>query len=122
MTSGNGAESNLHRSEPFPDLNDEILFPRLSDSKLEWLAERGTRRSFQTGDVLFEHAVRDSPFFVIERGLVELIDRKPGKDVVVAQIDSRTFIVFEFGTVSAKPPGLIETFALQPGAQLPWVV
>ena len=80
------------RSENFPDLGDEILFPRLSDAKLAWLAERGARRTFEPGDVLYEHAVRDAPFFVIERGLVELVDRKPGKDVYVAQADSRTFI------------------------------
>ena len=80
------------RSENFPDLGDEILFPRLSDAKLAWLAERGERRTFEPGDVLYEHAVRDAPFFVIERGLVELVDRKPGKDVYVAQADSRTFI------------------------------
>ena len=29
---------------------------------------------------------------MIERGLVEFVDRKPGKDVYVAQADSRTFI------------------------------
>jgi thioredoxin reductase (NADPH) len=80
------------RSERFPDLADEVLFPRLSDAKLAWLAERGTRRTFEPGEVLYEHAVRDAPFFVLERGRVELVDRKPGKDVYVAQADSRTFI------------------------------
>jgi len=80
------------RSERFPDLGDEVLFPRLSDAKLEWLAKRGARRSFQPGEVLYEHAVRDSPFYVIERGLVEFVVRKPGKDVHIAQVDSRTFL------------------------------
>jgi thioredoxin reductase (NADPH) len=80
------------RSERFPDLGDEVLFPRLSDDKLAWLARRGERRTFQPGEVLYEHAVRDAPFYVIEGGLVELVDRKPGKDVYVAQADSRTFI------------------------------
>jgi thioredoxin reductase (NADPH) len=80
------------RSERFPDLGDEILFPRLADGKLAWLAERGRRRTFQPGEVLYEHAVRDAPFYIIEHGLVELVDRKPGKDVHVAQADSRTFI------------------------------
>jgi len=80
------------RSERFPDLGDEVLFPRLSDSKLEWLAKQGVRRSFQIGDVLYEHADRDAPFYAIERGLVELVDRKPGKDVHIAEIDSHTFI------------------------------
>jgi thioredoxin reductase (NADPH) len=80
------------RSASFPDLDDEEFFPRLSDAKLEWLGARGQRRTVQPGEVLYEHAVRDAPFFVIERGLVELVDRKPGKDVHIAQADSRTFI------------------------------
>jgi thioredoxin reductase (NADPH) len=65
------------RSERFPDLGDEVLFPRLSDAKLAWLAKRGTRRRFEPAGVLYEHAVRDAPFYVIERGLVEFVDRKP---------------------------------------------
>jgi thioredoxin reductase (NADPH) len=86
------ATTQVMRSERFPDLGDEVLFPRLSDGKLKWLAKRGERRTFQPGEVLYEHAVRDAPFYVIECGLVELVDRKPGKDVYVAQADSRTFI------------------------------
>ena len=78
--------------ETFPDLDDEVLFPRLSDAKLAWFAKRGERRTFEPGEVLYEHAVRDAPFFVIERGLVEFVDRKPGKDVYIAQADGRTFI------------------------------
>ena len=80
------------RSQEFPDLEDEVLFPRLSDAKLAWLSKRGRRRTVAAGEVLYEHAVRDAPFFVIERGLVEFIDRKPGKDVYIAQADGRTFI------------------------------
>jgi thioredoxin reductase (NADPH) len=86
------ATTQVVRSERFPDLGNEVLFPRLSDAKLAWLAERGERRTFQPGEVLYEHAVRDAPFYVIERGLVEFVDRKPGKDVYIAQADSRTFI------------------------------
>jgi thioredoxin reductase (NADPH) len=86
------AATQVIRSEGFPDLGDEVLYPRLSDAKLKWLAKRGERRAFQPGEVLYEHAVRNAPFFVIERGLVEFIDRKPGKDVYVAQADARTFI------------------------------
>jgi thioredoxin reductase (NADPH) len=86
------AATQIVRSDPFPDLGDEVLYPRLSDAKLAWLAKRGERRSFAPGEVLYEHAVRDAPFYAIERGLVELIDRKPGKDVYIAQADARTFI------------------------------
>jgi thioredoxin reductase (NADPH) len=80
------------RSDRFPDLSDEVLFPRLSDGKLQWLAKRGQRLSFEPGDVLYEHGERDAPFYVIERGLVEFVDRKPGKDVYIANADSRTYI------------------------------
>ena len=81
------------RSDSFPDLTDEVLYPRLSDAKLDWLSERGgVRKSFEPGDVLYEHAVREAPFFVIESGLVEFVERKPGKDVHIAQADAGTFI------------------------------
>ena len=86
------ATTQVIRSQRFPDLDDEVLFPRISDAKLAWLAERGEHLTFLPGEALYEHAVRDAPFYVIDRGLVEFIDRKPGKDVYVAQADSRTFI------------------------------
>ena len=35
------AATQVIRSDRFPDLDDQVLFPRLSDSKLEWLAKRG---------------------------------------------------------------------------------
>ena len=87
------ATTQVIRSETFPDLGDELLFPRLSDDKLA-LARQARRRgaTFQPGEVLYEHAVRDAPFYVIERGRVEFVDRKPGKDVHVAQADGGTFI------------------------------
>jgi thioredoxin reductase (NADPH) len=80
------------RSERFPDLDDEVLFPRLTDAKLEWFAERGEPRTFEPSEVLYEHAQRDAPFYVLVNGLVEFIDRKPGKNVVVGQADSGTFL------------------------------
>src|SRR4051794_32885415 len=86
------ATTRVIRTETFPDLADEELFPRLSDKKLAWFAKRGERRTFEPGEVLYEHAVRDAPFYVIESGLVEFVDRKPGKDVYIAQADGRTFI------------------------------
>jgi thioredoxin reductase (NADPH) len=86
------ATTQVIRSEEFPDLADEGFFPRLSDAKLAWLAKHGQRRTAEVGEVLYEHAVREAPFFVIERGLVEFIDRKPGKNVIVAQADGPTFI------------------------------
>src|ERR1700749_916887 len=86
------ATTQVVRSAQFPDLGDEVLFPRLSDAKLAWFAERGQRRTFQPGEVLYEHAVRDAPFYVIERGRVEFVERKPGKEVYVAAPDAGTLI------------------------------
>src|SRR5215813_9297787 len=86
------ATAQVLRSERFPDLADEVMFPRLSDAKLEWLGKRGERRSFQPGEVLYEHGVRDAPFYVLESGRVEFVDRKPGKDVYFAEADAGTFI------------------------------
>src|SRR3954471_19857721 len=96
----------------FPDLADEVMFPRLSDAKIEWLAEQGERRSFAAGEILYEHAQRDAPFYVIDRGLVELVDRKPGKYVHVAQVDARTLL----GDIAAftGEPTLSAAVAVEP--------
>jgi thioredoxin reductase (NADPH) len=86
------ATTEVVRSADFPDLDDAQLFPRLSAAKIDWLGKRGRRRTVEPGEVLYEHAVRDAPLFVIDRGLVELIDRKPGKNVHIAQVDRGTFV------------------------------
>src|SRR5258705_6275993 len=80
------------RAEEFPDLGDEVMYPRMSAGKLERLAELGTRRSFAPGETLYEQGQRDAPFLVIERGTVRVLDRKPGKDVSVAEADARAFL------------------------------
>jgi thioredoxin reductase (NADPH) len=86
-------QTQVYRTEDrFPDLADEVIYPRLNEAKLAWFAKRGERRTFAPGEVLYEHAVRNAPFYVIERGLVEFVDRKPGKDVYIAQADGGTFI------------------------------
>jgi thioredoxin reductase (NADPH) len=86
-------EVRVVRLEPFPDLDDEVVFPRLSEKKLHWLGKKcAERRTFAAGEVLYEHGVRDAPFFVLLRGRVEFVDRKPGKDVHVAAADGGTYI------------------------------
>lgn len=80
------------RAENFPDLGDEVMYPRMSAAMIERMAQEGTRRSFAPGEVLYEQGERDAPFFVIERGRVHVLDRKPGKDVWVAEADSGTFL------------------------------
>src|SRR3954468_15211882 len=100
------------RAESFPDLADETMYPRMSPAKIERLAEHGTRRSFAPGETLYAQGVRDAPFLVIERGLVRLLDRKPGKDVWIAVADAGTFL----GDIAAftGEPAIAECVAEEP--------
>jgi thioredoxin reductase (NADPH) len=100
------------RAERFPELDDELMFPRMSAQKLERLAEDGTRRSFAPGEVLYEQGRRDAPFMVIERGLVRLLDRKPGKDVWIAVADAGTFLG-DIATFTGEP-AIAECVAEEP--------
>ena len=44
-------EVRVVRLEPFPDLDDEVVFPRLSEKKLHWLGKKcAERRTFAEGD------------------------------------------------------------------------
>jgi thioredoxin reductase (NADPH) len=80
------------RAENFPDLGDEVMYPRLSEEKLQRLAEQGERRSFAAGETLYEQGQREVPWFVVERGRVRVLDRKPGKDIWIAEADAGTFL------------------------------
>ena len=90
------------RAESFPDLSDPILYPRLDTDKLAWLATKGERRSFDAGDVLYEQGERDAPFYVIERGRVDFVERKPGKEMWFAEADAGTFIG-DIATFTGEP-------------------
>ncbi len=90
------------RADDFPDLSDEVMYPRLSEAKLQKLARNGKRMSFEEGEVLYDAGQRDAPFFVIERGRVNLFVRKPGKQIWIGEADSGTF------------PGDIATFTGEP--------
>ena len=52
----------------------------------------GERRSFAAGETLYEQGQRDAPWLVLERGRVRVLDRKPGKDVWIAEADAGTFL------------------------------
>ena len=107
-----GTTSTQIRAESFPDLGDEVLYPRMSAKKLEHLAKLGTRRSFAVGDTLYEQGQRDAPFLVIERGRVRVLDRKPGKDVWVADADAGTFLG-DIATFTGEP-AIAECIAAEP--------
>lgn len=86
-------EIKVIRMDNFPDLSDELIFPRMSDAKREWMARHGAEKShFEPGEILYEHGQRDTPFYVLETGRVEFVVRKPGKDIHVAEADAPTFV------------------------------
>jgi len=96
----------------FPDLGDEVMFPRLSEAKIAKFAKRGERRSYAEGETLYAQGERDAPFFVIERGRVRLLDRKPGKDIWIAEADAGTFLG-DIATFTGEP-AIAEVVADEP--------
>jgi thioredoxin reductase (NADPH) len=90
------------RAADFPDLADEVMYPRIAAEKLERLAKHGTPRSFSVGETLYAQGERDAPFLVIERGRVRVLDRKPGKVVWVADAEAGTFLG-DIATFTGEP-------------------
>jgi thioredoxin reductase (NADPH) len=100
------------RAAEFPDLGDDVMFPRMSAKKLERLAELGTRKSFAAGETLYEQGQRDAPFLVLESGRVRVLDRKPGKDIWIAEADAGTFLG-DIATFTGEP-AIAECIADEP--------
>jgi thioredoxin reductase (NADPH) len=79
------------RVEGFLDPDDPVLFPRLTPAQIEELAARGEILSLSPGEVLFEQAQRDTPFFVVLEGAIDVIDRQPDGDHYFTQCQPGTF-------------------------------
>jgi thioredoxin reductase (NADPH) len=75
----------------FLDPDHPTLFPQLTAAQIEQLAERGEILSLSPGEVLFEQGQRDSPFFVVLSGAIDVIDRQPDGDHYFAQCQPGTF-------------------------------
>jgi thioredoxin reductase (NADPH) len=76
----------------FLDPDDPTLFPRLTAAQVEQMAERAETRSFSPGETLFEQGQRDTPFYVVLSGAVDIIDRQPDGDRYFTQCQAGTFI------------------------------
>ena len=75
----------------FLDPDDPTLFPRLTAAQIEQLAERGEKLSLSPGEVVFEQGQRDTPFFVVLSGAIDVIDRQPDGDHYFTQCQPGTF-------------------------------
>ena len=77
--------------EDFLDPDDPVLFPRLTESQIEYLTEIGTHHTFARGEEVFEHGERNTPLWVILSGGLDVIDRAPEGDRYFTQCQERTF-------------------------------
>jgi thioredoxin reductase (NADPH) len=75
----------------FLDSDHPTLFPRLTAAQIEQLAERAEKLSLSPGEVLFEQGQRDTPFYVVLSGAIDVIDRQPDGDHYFAQCQPGTF-------------------------------
>src|SRR4051794_15736435 len=75
----------------FLDPDDPTLFPRLTAAQIEQLADRAETLSLSPGEVLFEQGQRDTPFYVVLSGAIDVIDRQPDGDHYFTQCQPGTF-------------------------------
>jgi thioredoxin reductase (NADPH) len=75
----------------FLDPDDPTLFPRLTAAQIEQLAEHAETLSLSPGDVVFEQGQRDTPFYVVLSGAIDIIDRQPDGDHYFTQCQPGTF-------------------------------
>jgi thioredoxin reductase (NADPH) len=75
----------------FLDPDDATLFPRLTAAQIEQLEQRGEKLSLSPGEVVFEQGQRDTPFYVVLSGAIDIIDRQPDGDHYFTQCQPGTF-------------------------------
>ena len=85
------AQRPITYASEYPNPNDPILYPRLTEAQLATIAEYATCREFQAGELLFDQAVRNAPFYILERGALEFFDSQPESDHYFARLPEGTF-------------------------------
>ncbi len=80
------------RVEDFLDPDDPTLFPRLSEAQVGHLAGIAEQCSLESGEVLFEQGRRDTPFYVVQAGAVDIFDQRPEGARYFTQCRAGTFI------------------------------
>src|SRR5918996_4753954 len=98
--------------EDFLDSDHPTLFPRLTPSQMEYLAEIGTQQTFARGDLVFEHGQRETPLYVVLSGALDIIDQAPEGDRYFTQCRERTFAA-DISMFTGEPT-LAAGFAAEP--------
>jgi thioredoxin reductase (NADPH) len=65
---------------PYPDADDAVVFPILTDSELAVLAALGTRRPVAVGEYLYREGDITYDFYVILSGVVEVVVHSDGEE------------------------------------------
>jgi thioredoxin reductase (NADPH) len=82
----------LVRVEDFLDPDDPILFPRLSEAQLHSFAEGADRITLASGELLFTQDQRNTPFYVVLSGAIDIFDQRPEGRRHFTQCKTGTFI------------------------------
>ena len=80
------------RVDDFLDPDDPTLFPRLTEAQTRQLAVVADLRLLAPGEVLFEQGQRETPFFAVQAGAVDIFDQRPEGARYFTQCRSGTFI------------------------------
>jgi thioredoxin reductase (NADPH) len=80
------------RVDDFLDPDDPTLFPRLTEAQTGQLAAVADHRLLAPAEVLFEQGQRETPFFVVQAGAVDIFDQRPEGARYFTQCRSGTFI------------------------------
>ena len=82
------------RVDDFLDPYDLTLFPRLSEAQVGNLADSDSaeQMSLTAGEMLFEQGQRETPFYVVQTGAVDIFDHRPEGARYFTQCRAGTFI------------------------------
>ncbi len=67
------------------------MFPVLTRELFERIAAFGAEKTFEDGEILFEQGDRDTPFFVVVDGEIEVLHPQGGRDHLVTVLRAREF-------------------------------
>jgi thioredoxin reductase (NADPH) len=80
------------RVDDFLDPDDPTLFPRLTEAQIGQLAVIADHRLLEPGEALFGQGQRETPFFVVQAGAVDIFDQRPEGARYFTQCRTGTFI------------------------------
>ncbi len=75
-----------------PDIDDPLLFPRLTAEQMKEVAAFATCHTVEAGEMLFDQGERNAPLYVLQEGSIDVLDRRIDGDVLISLTPAGTFI------------------------------